>query len=163
MSKSDHIAGHYTQRWNESVEAGNKQYVPEKYQLGIIADFLKQHNIKFITEGQVFCYPIDILCTKGETTIAIEMKSKNVSRGIEQARRDADFVDYAFLAVWDHQITDELIQSVEDLPIGLMSVGERVNVVSGPSKTAQQLYRSDDIVELVNQDVRNNSSVQESQ
>lgn len=159
MSKSQFVAEQYVQRWAKSRKDEETQYIPEKYQLGIITDYLQQHGVVYITEGRVFSYPIDILATRGDTTIAIEMKSKNLSRGIEQAHRNASFVDFSFLAVWEDRINDSLLERTTELPVGLMSVGEGVSVVSRPRKTPQQLYKKDNMLELIKTDVRNNTSV----
>ncbi|WP_440009173.1 hypothetical protein [Halomicrococcus sp. SG-WS-1] len=162
MSKSNHVADEYTQRWVETLKDQDTQYVPEKYQLGILADYLRNEGYEYATEKRVFSYPIDILAIKDEETVAIEMKSKNVGRGVEQAHRDASLVDHAYLAVWDEQISDSLIESVEELPIGLISVGERAEIVVESGDNPQQLCEKENIIELVINDVRDDTAVQES-
>lgn len=161
MSKSDYVTGHYAKRWVESFEDQDEQYVPEKYQLGIIADYLRSNDFEYATEKRIFSYPIDILATKDETTVAVEMKSKNVTRGVEQAHRDASLVDHAYLAVWENRVSDALLEKVENLPVGLMSVGEGVRIVSEPDNVPQQLCAKEDVIDLVTGDVRNDPAVQE--
>jgi len=161
MSKVDNVAEEYNRRWTESEERHRNQYIPEKYQLGIIADYLRSEGIVYTTEARVFSYPIDLLCVDGEDTIAIEMKSKDVSRGIEQAQRDADVVDYSYLALWEHRISTELVDEIDKLSIGLMSIDEGVEILSEASSVAQQLCRKENIVEQVLADVRDNCPVQE--
>ena len=141
-------------------EGSSNFYVPEKYQLGLLTDYLKSHDFDYVTEGRVFCYPIDILCARLNTTVAIEMKSGKLSRGIEQAWRNSDFVDFSFLAVWENRINESLLESVSDKPIGLLAVDEEVKQISPPSKTAIQLCSRDTILSTVREDVRNDTSVQ---
>ena len=161
MSGIESVAEEYTRRWDESVEQHSDQYIPEKYQLGIIAEYLRSEGVEFTTEARVFSYPIDILALDDGDTVAIEMKSKDVTRGIEQARRDADVVDYSYLAVWEDRVTEDLVERVEDLSIGLMSIDESVTVLSEADTIAQQLCRKEQIVQKVVPDVRNHSAVQE--
>lgn len=138
-------------------------YVPEKYQLGLLTDYLNSHGFDYVTEGRVFCYPIDILCTRQETTVAIEMKSGKLSRGVEQAWRNSDFVDFSYLAVWEDRITESLLEAVSNKPIGLLAVDDEVKQVSSPSKTPKQLCSRDMIFSTIGGDVRNNTSVQQSE
>ncbi|WP_255170068.1 hypothetical protein [Natrononativus amylolyticus] len=145
------------------MEEQHDHYIPEKYQLGIITDYLQSHDFEFATEKRIFSYPIDVLAVKRGTTVAIEMKSKNVTRGVEQAHRDASLVDYAFLAVWEHNISEPLIERVSDLPIGLMSVGDRIHVLSGPIVEPQQLCDREIVIDLVINEVRNDAPVQKPQ
>ena len=149
----------YGKLWDEVLSQETDHYVPEKYQLGIIAEFLSQQDIPFITEGRVFCYPIDVLALQNGSTISIEMKSKNVGRGIEQAHRNTDFVDYSFLSVWDEDISDELLEQVSELPIGLMGIGDSVEIYSLPTQTGQQLCSSERVVELIESHVRSHNSI----
>ncbi|ELK55159.1 hypothetical protein D320_06103, partial [Haloferax sp. BAB-2207] len=149
--------------WVESCENETKQYVPEKYQLGIIADYLQEQNIEFGTEQRIFCYPIDIVGVRNGETYAIEMKSGDLSRGLEQAHRDASFVDYSYLSVWDDRVSESLVEQAENLPIGLMSVGERVEILVEAEKSTQQLCSRENVIKLINGDVRDDASVQKSQ
>lgn len=153
MSNAEIIVKEYTERWAVNREEQEEQYVPEKYQLGIIVDFLQKAGIEYATEKSIFSYPIDVLCVNGDETLAIELKSRNVGKGIEQALRDSDYVDFAFLAVWADNVSDDLVERVSDLPIGLMAVDESVEILSSPSKTPQQLYRKKEVIELVHSDV----------
>lgn len=144
-------------------EDSSKFYVPEKYQLGLLTDYLNSHGFDYVTEGRVFCYPIDLLCARQETTVAIEMKSGQLSRGVEHAWRNSDFVDFSYLAVWEDRITESLLETVSDKPIGLLAVDDEVKQVSSPSKTAEQLCSRDTIFSTIGGDVRNNTSVQQSE
>ena len=161
MADVESVEQEYTKRWVQSEEQHRNQYIPEKYQLGILADYLRGEDITFTTEARVFSYPIDILGIDGDETIAIEMKARNIGRGIEQARRDADVVDYSYLAVWEHSISTELQEEFEDLSIGLLSVGEDIEVISEADSVAQQLCRRENIVNKVLDDVRDDCPVQE--
>ncbi|NHN63671.1 hypothetical protein G9463_10230 [Haloarcula sp. JP-Z28] len=161
MADIEYVEQEYTKRWAESEDEHSNQYIPEKYQLGILADYLQSEEIVFTTEARVFSYPIDILAVDGDETIAIEMKARNIGRGIEQARRDADVVDYSYLAVWDHSVSTELENRVEDLSIGLLSIDEDVEVISKAESVSQQLCRKENIVNRVLDDVRDDRPVQE--
>lgn len=136
-------------------------YLPEKYQLGILTDYLDTHGFKYTTEGRVFCYPIDLLCARKGATVAIEMKSGKVKRGIEQAWRNSDFVDFSYLAVWEELITDSLIETVEDTPVGLFAISESVEQICSPRKTAEQLCSRDVVFSSIQDDIRDDSSLQQ--
>ena len=151
----------YEEKWEQLLEQNESYYVPEKYQLGIVTDFLDAHEIEYTTEAEVFCYPLDLVAVKRETTIAIELKSRNVSRGVEQALRNSDYVDYSYLSVWEQKITDDLVDQFDDLPIGLIGVDQGVRVYSGPAKTSQQLCKRESIFQLVDSDVRSDPPVQQ--
>lgn len=135
-------------------------YVPEKYQLGILTTYLEKHGFDYTTEGRVFCYPIDILCARKGTTVAIEMKSDDVSRGIEQAWRNSDFVDFSYLAVWQERITESLIERVEDTPVGLFSISGDVEQLCSPRLTGEQLCSRDAIFSSIEENVRDDNSIQ---
>lgn len=151
----------YEQRWEKLLAENESYYVPEKYQLGIVTDFLESHDIAYTTEGEVFCYPLDVVAVKRETTIAIELKSRNVGKGIEQALRNSDFVDYSYLSVWEEKVTEDLVNRVDELDIGLIGVDQGVRVYSGPVQTPQQLCKREDIFELVDPDVRSDPPLQQ--
>ena len=154
MSSTDHIADAHNELWNAAEESVSKRYVPEKYQLGILTDFLDKTGAEYESEVKIVSYPIDIVALRGESIITIEMKSRNVSRGIEQARRNSDFVDFSFLALWESDITDGILERAHELPIGLLAVGESVKIVSFPTKTEKQLYPRSDVLRIVNENVR---------
>ena len=143
----------------QELESDRDFYLPEKYQLGILTDYLNSHEFDYITEGRVFCYPIDLLCVRGKTTVAIEMKSGKVSRGIEQAWRNSDFVDFSYLAVWSEQITDSLLDDVSETPVGLLSINSSVKQVSNPQSTSKQLCSKDSIISTVKKDVRDDTPI----
>lgn len=159
MSTSDKIESLHAEAQKE-LETDREFYIPEKYQLGILTNYLRSHRFDYVTEGRVFCYPIDLLCVRDETTVAIEMKSGKVSRGIEQAWRNSDFVDFSYLAVWSDQVTDSLLNDVSDKPIGLLSVDSEVEQVSAPRSTPEQLCSKDNIISTVREDVRDDAPVQ---
>ncbi|WP_147302773.1 hypothetical protein [Haloferax sp. Atlit-19N] len=156
MSASDNIEHAYHELW-DSADSGKEYYVPEKYQLGLLTDFLEKTGAHYQSEVKVGSYPIDLVAIQGETIITIEMKSKDISRGIEQACRNSDFVDFSFLALWEENITDNTLSKIVDLPIGLLSVGNEVNIVSSPMKTEKQLYPRDYVLRIVNESVREQS------
>lgn len=150
----------YEELWIEASGKGSDPYFPEKYQLGILAHFLHQQDIHFITEGRVFCYPIDVLAMAGESTIAIELKSRNIGRGIDQARRNSDFVDFSFLSVWEDDISEDLIERVSQSPVGLLGIESSVQIYSTPANTEQQLCSRDSVIDLINDHVRSDGAVQ---
>ncbi|MFA9518131.1 hypothetical protein ACERIT_13075 [Halopenitus sp. H-Gu1] len=159
MSSTEIIQKH-TERWTASQQDRTRQYVPEKYQLGILVDFLDELGVRYATEKSIFSYPIDLLCVNRDETMAIEMKSRNIGKGIDQALRNSDYVDYSFLAIWEEDLSDSLIKRVSDLPIGLMAIDGSVNIVSGPQKSGQQLYSNARVVELVGGNVRKHDTIQ---
>ncbi|WP_458190341.1 hypothetical protein [Haladaptatus sp. NG-WS-4] len=161
MSKTNStpLSAVYTQKWEESLDQSDSYYVPEKYQLGIVADYLTTHDVTYTTEGEVFCYPIDVLGVKRNSTIAIELKSRNTNRGIEQAQRNSDFVDYSFLSVWDSRVTEQLLNRVMPLDIGLIGIGEAVHVYSSPRKTDKLLCSRENVINVVTDDVRSDPSI----
>lgn len=151
----------YAEKWQETLDREQSYYVPEKYQLGIVADYLSKHEISYTTEGEIFCYPIDILAVKRGTTIAIELKSRNIGSGIEQAQRNTDFVDYSFLSLWDDNITDSVLDRIADLNIGLLGIDGSVTVYSGPTKTGQELCKRSSVIETILDDVRGDPPLQQ--
>ncbi|WP_226041312.1 hypothetical protein [Natrinema sp. DC36] len=163
MSTEDLIQTIQAEESKATTSAGDDFYIPEKYQLGILTDYLTTHDLEYTTEGRVFCYPIDILCARRETTVAIEMKSDKVSRGIEQAWRNTDFVDFSYLAVWEERVTDSLVERVEETPVGLFSISENVNQVCAPQKTGEQLCSRDIVFNLIEDNVRDDTPIQQSE
>jgi len=159
MSTKDLLQTIQAEERKVETEADGEFFVPEKYQLGILTDYLDAHGFDYTTEGRVFCYPIDILCARRETTVAIEMKSDKVSRGIEQAWRNSDFVDFSYLAVWEQRITNSLIERVEDTPVGLFAISEDVEQLSLPKKTDEQLCSRGMVFSSIEDHVRNDTSV----
>ncbi len=152
MSRSK-IVQEYNERWATAHEQHGKKYAPEKYQLGIITDFLEELGIRYATEQSIFSYPIDVLCVNGDETMAIELKSRNIGKGIDQALRNSDYVDFSFLAVWAEDVSASLVDRVSDLPIGLMAVDESVNIKSDPDKSGKQLYPNKKVIKLVDGNV----------
>lgn len=150
----------YEERWAIRQERDSKYYTPEKYQLGIVTDFLDSQDVIYITEGQVYCYPIDILAEHQGKTMAIELKSGDIARGVEQARRNADFVDHSFLSIWESDITDNLLDKVSDLSIGLIGVDTNVQIYSSPSMKAERLCDKSYIIDVIQNDVRSKSPIQ---
>lgn len=157
MSTEDRLKSLHDEQLQD--EDAGKFYIPEKYQLGLLTDYLDSHGFDYVTEGRVFCYPIDILCARDETTVAIEMKSGKIDRGVEQAWRNSDFVDFSYLAVWKDRITDSLIESVEEKPIGLLAVDEGIEQVCSPKMTGKQLCGRDSVLSTVRENVRDDTSV----
>lgn len=151
----------YAEKWQETLDRNGSYYIPEKYQLGIVTEYLAKHDITYTTEGEIFCYPIDILAVKRGSTIAIELKSRNVGTGIEQAQRNTDYVDYSFLSLWDDDVTEGVLKRVRDLNIGLLGVGESVTVYSGPSQIGQELCKRSSVIETILDDVRGDPPVQQ--
>ncbi|WP_092700599.1 hypothetical protein [Halovenus aranensis] len=165
MSKTNPLSARqqYTKRWQDVLDQEDSYYTPEKYQLGIVADYLKNNQVTYTTEGEIFCYPIDILGVKRGTTIAIELKSRDIKRGVEQAQRNSDFVDYSFLSIWNDRVSDELISEIEDLNIGLIGIEEDVTVYSGPENSGQELCKRSSVIETILDDVRSDTPLQQQQ
>lgn len=148
MTTVESLTEEYDRHWEQAAEEHGHQYIPEKYQLGIVADYLRERGMTYTTEAQVFHYPIDILAVDDKQTVAIELKSRNVSRGIEQALRDADLVERSYLAVWDNRVTEQLIDDINEQPIGLLGVDEDVTMYSEAEPTTKQLCSDNHIVGL---------------
>ena len=163
MSTEERFRTIHSEEIEDAGGTDEEFFLLEKYQLGILTDHLKTHGFEYTTEGRVFCYPIDILAARDNTTVAIEMKAEKVSRGVEQALRNSDFVDFSYLAVWEERITDSLIDTVANTPVGLFSVAESISQCSPPRKTAQQLCSREQVFSSVEDHVRDNASVQQSQ
>lgn len=153
MNRISTICFEYESWWKDSKSDKGSRYYPEKYQLGILTHFLQSRDFHYSTEARVFSYPIDILAYKRDATIAIEMKSANSKRGMEQAKRNAEFVDYSFLSVWEENITENLLQRVNGTDIGLISVSDQIRFRSPPKICEKSLYSSDTIRDVVNPDV----------
>lgn len=109
-------------------------YWPEKYQLGIVSDFLTKRGIQHKTEFLVDYAPIDVVGYDSGETYAIELKTKNIKKGIRQALRNRTFVEYSYLAIWAENITEETFQKCSNKPIGLLSIGSEVEVLTEPQK-----------------------------
>lgn len=131
-----------------------KEYWSEKYQLGILTHYLRDQEIDYKTEANLYSIPIDIIGVRRDTTISIEMKTRDFKHGIEQAERNTSFVDFSYLSVWDEFVTDGLIQRVQTSPIGLFSVGDRVKCLSSPTRNHPSSYVKAKVKEQVVQHVR---------
>ncbi|MFC7070626.1 hypothetical protein ACFQL9_13310 [Halobaculum lipolyticum] len=160
---SDAARSIYNAKATEQFNEDATYYFPEKYQLGILADWLSTNGIAYTTEAEIFSYPIDVLASKYETTVAIELKSRNIGKGIDQALRNSDFVDYSYLSVWEQNVTDTLIQRVEDKQIGLIGIDDTLTVHVVASESPQQLCRKPRVIELIKNNVRGDISVQQQQ
>lgn len=128
-------------------------YWSEKYQLGILTDFLRKKGIQYITEASAYSVRMDLACVQRDTTFSIELKSRDFGRGISQAERNCTMVDYSFLSVYEEQVTENLVERVDSLPIGLLSVDNRVKCLSPPDKNKPSNYARSRVRELVLKDV----------
>lgn len=124
-------------------------YWPEKYQLGIVAEYLEKEGYAFITESRLYSIPIDVLGTDGERTISVELKTKDFKRGIQQAERNQTLVAHSYLSVWNEYITDDLVERVDKRGIGLLSVGNHVKCLSTPAKNETSDYAISRINEAI--------------
>lgn len=148
------VAQIYEELWEKRLEEHTpKRYVSEKYQLGSITKFLDKNGIDYIFEGFLYGIPIDILCVQRDKTIAIELKSRNFRKGIYQAKRNASFVDYSFLSVWEKNVTERLVNRVKSLPIGLLAVDTKVKCLSSPSQNEPNPYVKNKIIKMVKNEV----------
>lgn len=124
--------------------------VPEKYQLGPIGSFLKSQGIDYSLEARMYSIPIDLVGRRGNTTIAIELKSNHFKKGIKQALRNSRYVDYSFLSVWQSNVTEHLIEQVKNEPIGLIAVDEKVNFILPPEKNSANPHAKKKVIKRVN-------------
>lgn len=129
-------------------------YWSEKYQLGIVTHYLRERNISYSTEANLYSIPIDIIGTRNNTTYSIELKTRDFKRGINQAERNTSFVDYSYLSVWDEFVTDGLINRVETSPIGLFAVASGVKCLSTPKRNNPSNYAKSKVKERVVGNVR---------
>jgi len=134
-------------------------YWPEKYQLGIIKEYLREENIEFETEATLYSIPVDVLGFDGSDTYAIEMKTKDFGRGIRQAQRNTSFVDFSYLAVWEEKATKDLKKRIESLDIGLLSVGVKVKCLSTPLQNDPSDHAREVVIERVADNVRKQYSL----
>lgn len=130
------------------------KYWSEKYQLGIITYYLREQNISYSTEVNLYSIPIDIIGTRDNMTYSIELKTRDFKRGINQAERNTSFVDYSYLSVWEEFVTDNLIDRVESSPIGLFAVGSEVKCLSTPKRNNPSNYVKSKVKERVVGNVR---------
>jgi hypothetical protein len=135
-------------------------YWPEKYQLGFLREYLHDHGIAFVTEPYLFSIPIDILGARDDETFAVELKTKDFGRGINQAERNCSFVDFSYLSVWDERATEDLVARVEETPIGLLAVGDRVECLSRAGQNDPSEHARSRAMELVVDNVREHPPVQ---
>ncbi|WP_336361809.1 hypothetical protein [Haladaptatus sp. ZSTT2] len=124
-------------------------YISEKYQLGIIVEFLNENKIKFATEQLVYSIPIDIIGYDGTNVISIELKTKDFGRGLAQAERNTAYVDHSYLSVWKSNLTEGLIERVDETSIGLLAIDEDVEVVSTPMKNTPNSYARKKVKNIV--------------
>ncbi|SDM50600.1 hypothetical protein SAMN04487949_1891 [Halogranum gelatinilyticum] len=129
-------------------------YWSEKYQLGIVADYLREEGYQFATEARLYSIPIDIVALQGNTTVAVELKSRDFKRGINQAERNTSVVDFSYLSVWEENITDDLVSRIDDSPIGLLSVGTHVKCLSPPVRNDPSTHAKSRVQEYVRNHVR---------
>lgn len=134
-------------------------YWPEKYQLGIVKEHLRQKGIDLTTEATLYSIPVDILGFDGSHTYAIELKTKDFGRGIRQAQRNASFADYSYLAVWEEKVTSDLLNRVESFEIGLLSVGVDVECLSTPLQNTPSDHAREIVKERVADNVREQRSL----
>lgn len=108
-------------------------YWTEKYQLGIVTDFLREKGIEYATEVPIYSKRIDVIGLQRNQILAIELKSQDFKQGIQQAERNSKLVDYSFLCVWSEGVTEHLIERVDKLDIGLFAVNNQVKCLSPPA------------------------------
>ncbi|OIB58043.1 hypothetical protein BBD46_10270 [Natrialba sp. SSL1] len=129
-------------------------YWPEKYQLGIVAEYLEKEGFEFMTESRLYSIPIDILGTNGKETVSVELKTKDFKRGIQQAERNQTLVNYSYLSVWEEYATEDLVSRIEQCDIGLLSVSDQVKCLSTPNKNETSDHATSRINEYILRDVR---------
>jgi len=140
----------------------SNNYLPEKYQLGILTHYLENEGFTFVIEPTVFSIPIDVLAVKEGEAYAIELKTKDFKRGIEQAERNASFVEYSYLSVYEERVTEDLVDRLDDSPAGLLSIGDDVECLSPPRENNPSKHAKNRIWERVTEgdDVRKQSTLQ---
>lgn len=135
-------------------------YWPEKYQLGFVREYLQEKNIEHVTEPLLFSIPIDVLGVRDDDVFAVELKTKDFKRGIKQADRNRSFVDYSYLSVWEERVTNDLLERLEDTPIGLLAVGDSVKCLSTARRNNPSAHAQVRAMERVIDDVREHSTIQ---
>jgi hypothetical protein len=129
-------------------------YWPEKYQLGIVKEYLHEKGVDYTTEATLYSIPVDILGFDGNDTYAIELKTQDFGRGIRQAQRNTSFTDYSYMAVWEENISEKLLDRMEELDIGLLSVGVGVKCLSSPIQNQPNNHAREIVIERVSDNVR---------
>jgi len=129
------------------------RYWSEKYQLGILTEFLKQKGIQYSTEATIYSLRVDLVGVQRDRTLAIEMKSKDFQRGIKQAERNQSFVDYSFLSMWEENIPQDAVSQLENSNIGLLSINSNVQCLSSPSICNSSDHAKDRVKQQVIEDV----------
>lgn len=115
-------------------------YLDEKYQLGILTDYLESSHFIYKTEVEMYSIPIDVVAEKSDEIYSIELKTKDFKRGIAQAQRNTQYSNYSYLSVWDSMLTENLIKRVDKLDIGLLSIDNSVECVSDPARVEPNEY-----------------------
>jgi hypothetical protein len=129
-------------------------YWSEKYQLGPLLYYLRQNNVEYATEANLYSVPIDVVCKRDNVTMAIELKTRDFARGIKQAERNASVVDFSYLSVYEENITEDLVNRVDCRDIGLFSVGDRVECLSPPTKNNPSRHAKESVIEYISANVR---------
>lgn len=124
-------------------------YEPEKYQLGIVIEYLRKNNIQFETEAILYSIPIDILAVDSGEVIAIELKTKDIKKGLTQAERNLEYADYSYLSVWKSNVSDRLIERLHETKIGLMGIEADVEVLSPADKNIPNEYAKANAKKLI--------------
>lgn len=133
-------------------------YWTEKYQLGIITDFLRSKGMKYSTEVPMYSKRIDIIALQRDRVIAIEMKTRDFKRGISQAKRNTSLADYSYLSVWSEYVTEDLISRVDELDIGLFSISDNVQCLSSPRANNPNRHARSTLRENAEHELRNESA-----
>lgn len=129
-------------------------YWPEKYQVGIVSHYLYEEGIDFVTEASLYSIPVDILGYDGDDTYAIELKTRDFSRGIRQAERNLLYTDYSYLSVWEENVTENLIERIDDSSVGLLSIAENTECLSLPRRNTPSQHARKRVIEKVLNDDR---------
>lgn len=135
------------------------RYISEKYQLGIVLPYLEEKGYQYTTEADLYSIPVDIIGAKEDVTVAVELKSKDFTRGVEQAKRNLSFVDHSYLAMWEERIPERAEKKLNDSKIGLLSVNSDVECLSSPRQSSASEYARKRVLDRINDDIRKQSSL----
>lgn len=129
-------------------------YISEKYQLGMVAEFLREKEIEYITEGVLYSVPIDILGLQNGEVVSIELKSRDIKDGLAQAKRNMMFSDRVYVSVWEDQLSSNRVEDLEKSPIGMIAVEDDVSIVSEAKPINPNQFAKDVAVNVIRDGIR---------
>lgn len=128
-------------------------YVSEKYQLGILIDYLDRQGFDYVREGMLYGISIDTIGYNGDSVYTFECKTKDFKRGIYQATRNLDFADHSYLVVWENRLSERLADRIKDEDIGLISVDNEANVIVEAPENSPNNFAREEAKKLITEHV----------